>query len=363
MLFIKHINLTQFKNYTSGQFSFTEKITGICGSNGAGKTNILDGVYYACFTKSYFNSTESQNVQFGKDGLRVECHFDLNNQPQKVVGIYRGKKEFLVNDVPVIKLAEHIGQYPCVIIAPDDTELVTGSSDLRRRFLDTLISQVDREYLYSLISYNKILQQRNSHLKQLNETGSADFSLLEVLDKQLVQPGNYIFSVRSKLCLELLKTAEELYKTISGNMEKVELKYNSQLNETAFAGLLFQSRSKDLVLQRSTAGIHRDDLGQQLNGADFKTAASQGQKKSLLFALKLAEFELLKKEKGFAPILLLDDVFEKLDEQRMHQLLYRVCSENDGQVIITDTHCQRLEEALNELKTGYSIINLNKTNG
>jgi DNA replication and repair protein RecF len=269
-----------------------------------------------------------------------------------------GKKEFYLNDVEYTKYSEHIGKFPCVMIAPDDIELITGSSEERRRFLDTLISQVDPGYLQQLIAYTKVLQQRNSLLKRFAELGKTDWSLLEVLDEQLIQPGNYIHTIRKGYTEQLISLVQKFYTQIAGNDEVVTLQYESQLNMADFYALLNQFRNKDFLLQRSNAGVHKDDIGMQLNGQLFKITASQGQRKSLLFALKLAEFELLKTNKGFAPVLLLDDVFEKLDDNRMHHLLHWVCKENDGQVFITDTHCERLELSFESLDTAYQIIRL-----
>ena len=351
------ISLTQFKNYSYSSFNFAERVTGICGQNGKGKTNLLDAIYYTCFTKSYFNKTDSINVQFDTDGFRIEAMFEAD----KLVIINRigGKKELLLNDTVCEKFSKHIGKFPAVMVAPDDVELITGGSEGRRRFIDTVISQIDEQYLVQLIVYGKVLQQRNSLLKRFAEQGNVDGALLEVLDEQLITPGNYIFSTRKTFMLELVPLANELYKTIAANKdESLTLTYESQLHTNSFTNILKQQQQKDMLLQRSNAGIHKDDISILLNGQIFKNIASQGQRKSLLFALKLAEFQLLKTKKGFAPILLLDDVFEKLDEERMKQLLKWVCIENDGQVFITDTHKERLQKAFTDLGSAFQLIEL-----
>jgi DNA replication and repair protein RecF len=351
------ISLTQFKNYSFSSFNFTERVIGICGHNGRGKTNLLDAIYYTCFTKSYFGKTDIINVQFDTDGFRLEAVFET----EKVVLINRlgGKKELLLNDKVYEKFSKHIGKFPAVMIAPDDVELITGGSEGRRRFIDTVISQVDEQYLLQLIMYNKVLQQRNSLLKRFAEQGSVDWALLEVLDEQLIIPGTYIFTARKTFLLELMPLANEFYNTIAANgEEQLTLNYESQLHINDFKGILKQFQQKDMILQRSNGGIHKDDISILLNGQVFKNIASQGQRKSLLFALKLAEFQLLKIKKGFAPILLLDDVFEKLDAERMHQLLHWVCVENDGQVFITDTHKERLESAFASLGNAFQLIEL-----
>ena len=385
MLRLKKISITQFKNYNFSTFSFTERVVGICGLNGKGKTNLLDAIHYLCFTKSYFSKTDSAFIQFEKDGFRLEGSVmanytktdtdsedsssnkdhlnqigNLDNKDDQIVCIFRGvgKKEFLLNGVPYAKYSEHIGKYPCVMIEPDDIGLITGGSEDRRKFLDTLLCQIDAEYLQQLIIYTKVLQQRNSLLKRFAEQAKTDEGLLEVLDQQLIKPGNYIYSVRKAFTAQIIPLVQQFYKQIANNDEQVTLQYESHLNNATFESILIQYREKDGFLQRTNGGIHKDDISIALNGQVFKNIASQGQRKSLLFALKLAEFELLKVNKGFAPLLLLDDVFEKLDDQRMQNLLNWVCNDNDGQVFITDTHKKRLEDAFIELETSYQIIEL-----
>jgi DNA replication and repair protein RecF len=290
----------------------------------------------------------------GAAGFRIEGHLTVQDDPLKVVCILRetGRKEFLVQDEPYEKLAAHIGRLPCVIIAPDDVQIITGSSEERRRLLDALLSQLDPVYLQHLMDYNKVLQQRNGFLKSM----STDHGLLDVYDEQLVRYGTYVFNKRRAFLKDFLPLVVRFYQQIAGIVEPVELGYESQLHETAFPDLLARFRSNDLLRQRTGGGIHKDDIQAQLKGQPFKTIASQGQRKSLLFALKLAEFETLKEAKGFAPILLLDDVFEKLDEGRMHNLLDYVCVKNSGQVVITDTHAGRIKEHLENLGVDFQLI-------
>ncbi|MEO6488639.1 MAG: DNA replication and repair protein RecF [Ferruginibacter sp.] len=359
MLSLNKIIITHFKNYDLSSFALSQNVVGICGLNGKGKTNFLDAIYYCCFTKSYFSSTDSLNVNFDKDGFRLEAYFRKQEQQQKVICINRGfnRKELSLNDVPYDKFSSHIGLLPVVMIAPDDIELITGSSDSRRKFIDTVISQIDPAYLQQLIIYNKILQQRNSLLKRMDED-RGNSMLLQVYDDQLVEPGTMIHKKRKKFLELLIPLVQQFYHMISENAEIISLEHVSQLNDFVFRDLLVQSRQKDLLLQRTNAGIHKDDIAFGLNDQVFKQIASQGQRKSLLFALKLAEFELLKTDKGFAPLLLLDDVFEKLDNRRMQQLLKWVCTENKGQVFITDTHKERLEEAFDSLDVPYQVIEL-----
>ncbi|OQP59094.1 DNA recombination protein RecF [Niastella vici] len=358
MLNLNNISLTQFKNYQTRNFPFTERIVGICGANGVGKTNLLDAIYYCCFTKSYFTRSDSQNILHGSGGFRIEGHFNLQGEPLKVVCILRetGRKEFSVNDEPYEKLAAHIGKLPCVIIAPDDVQIITGGSEERRRLLDALLCQLDASYLQQLMDYNKVLQQRNGFLKSLAEKKIADQSLLEVYDEQLCRYGAFIYRKRKEFLQSFLPLVEKFYTQIAGQSEPLALHYESQLHEFDFAQLLQRFRQKDLIVQRTSGGIHRDDISTQLNNQPFKTLASQGQRKSLLFAMKLAEFETLKQAKQFPPLLLLDDVFEKLDAGRMHNLLDHVCVQNLGQVFITDTHADRIKMHFETLGMPFQLI-------
>jgi DNA replication and repair protein RecF len=360
MLFLRNILLTQYKNYLQKDFSFDKQIVGIYGNNGVGKTNLLDAIYYLCFTRSYFFKSDLQNVHHGKSGFRIEGKFETDNNIQNVVCILRetGKKEVFLNDEIYQRLSSHIGKFPCVIVTPDDARIITEGSDERRRYTDALLCQMDPLYLQHLIEYNRLLQQRNQLLRSLAERISTERSLLDVYDAQLQRPGTYIFVKRQLFFQDILTSIETIYKYIAGSEDDLKLNYQSDLLSSPYAELLHISREKDLMLQRTHAGIHRDDIDIKLKNQPFKNIASQGQRKSLLFAMKLAEYELLKKTKGFAPILLLDDVFEKLDEQRMHQLLKRVCGSGDGQLFITDTHRERIAEHLNKLSADYTLIGL-----
>jgi len=357
LLKLHSISLTQFKNYGIRSFQFNERIVGICGNNGVGKTNLLDAIHYLCFTKSYF-TRDALTIQTGHQGFRVDGELELINKKEKAVCILRetGKKEFSINEAGYEKFSEHIGRYPCVIIAPDDIQIITDGSEERRRFLDALLSQIDRAYLQHLINYTKIIAQRNSLLKSFYETGNKNLSLLDVLDVQLLKPAEYIFQKRKQFLVSFLPAVKKLYLEIAKQQEETELYYQSELNQCSFTELLHLNRQRDIAAQRTTGGIHRDDLVFNLTGQLFKNIASQGQRKSLLFALKLAEMDVLKENKSFAPFLLLDDVFEKLDEERIANLLRRVCIENNGQVFITDTNEERLSQHLDVLDTKYQLI-------
>jgi DNA replication and repair protein RecF len=360
-LSVSSISLFQFKNYFHQEFSFTERIIGICGSNGVGKTNLLDAIHYLCFTKSYFTRQDHLAAQQGHQGFRLEGHFTYRKSDEKAVCILRetGKKEFALNDIGYTKFSRHIGRYPCVVIAPDDIQLIIGASEERRRFIDTLLSQLDETYLQSLIQYTKILQQRNSFLRSYQDGfGQKDLSVLDILDTQLTKEGNLIFEKRKSFLLGFLPLEKQLYNDSAQHYEPVTLIYESELLQASMSELLQLNRQKDLMLQRTSGGIHRDDLSLKMGEQPFKNIASQGQRKSLLFALKLGEMEVIKKEKGISPLLLLDDVFEKLDEARIGNLLSRVCQDNEGQVFITDTNCERLEKQLRGLERPFQLIRL-----
>jgi len=360
LLHLSRLDLTQFRNYEKKELDFRERIVGFCGPNGAGKTNLLDAIYYLCLTKSYFGKSDQANVCFGMNGFRIQGRFSRMDQPFNVVCILRetGKKELLLNDEPYSRFSQHIGKFPVVVVAPDDVSLVSGGSEERRKLIDTILSQVNEEYLQQLIVYTRLLQQRNSLLRQFGEGGRPDMSLLDVLDEQLIRPGQFIYKRRQEFLNGYINEVVRMYKMIAGVAEGLNLQYQSQLNQSSFGELLHSSRDRDLLSQRTSAGPHRDELDIRLGDQQLRYVASQGQRKSLLFALKLAEFEVLRKDKGFEPIILLDDVFEKLDEGRMHNLLVWACVRNQGQVFLTDTHCSRLRSALEKLNAGFQVVEL-----
>ncbi|HEU4902606.1 MAG TPA: DNA replication and repair protein RecF, partial [Flavisolibacter sp.] len=272
-LFLQSISLFQFKNYDFEQYAFTKRIVGICGRNGAGKTNLLDAIHYLCFTKSYFSRSDALNVKHGQQGFRLEGHLTLNGKPEKAVCILRetGKKEFSLNDEAYTRFSKHIGHYPCVVIAPDDVELIIGGSEERRKFVDTILSQLDPAYLQALIHYNKILQQRNSFLRSLNEGFGRDLSVLDVLDEQLTKEGDLVFRTRERFLQLFLPIAARLYQEISRQEEPIELVYDSELHQSGLGELLRITRQKDMVVQRTSAGIHRDDLQFYLGAQTFKS--------------------------------------------------------------------------------------------
>lgn len=357
---IQKITIAQFRNYEFRTFDFNEKIVCICGPNGSGKTNLIDAIYYLCFTKSYFSKPENTNAFKGLQGFRIEGDFLVDEVAQKIVCIYRenGRKEIIVNDEPCKKFSDHIGKFPTIFIAPDDVLMLSGVPDMRRNFIDTIISQTDHTYLKKLIEYKQVLDQRNSFLKTASNNQLTDKDLLHSYNFQLVALNNFIFEKRKIFFQNFLPLAENEYNQIAGNTDQITLSYCSQLFEENIEDLLKQNIDRDIYLQRTGNGIHKDDLEIKINGLIFKNAASQGQRKSLLFALKLAAFQIIKEHKKIPPILILDDVFEKLDEDRMQHLLHKVCVENDEQVFITDTHADRLQIAFKTMNLPFQMIHL-----
>ena len=360
MVAIQQLTLVQFRNYIQKHFEFTHRIVGIVGSNGTGKTNVLDALYYLSFTKSYFNRPDAQNIHHAYEGMRMEGKYTIQKNVIPITCIIRenSKKEFYFDEELYTKLSQHIGKIPCVMIAPDDVQIITGHSEERRKLMDSLLSQLYPEYLKFLIQYNKILQQRNSLLKQASELGSVDTLLLETLNQQLIDNGTPIYTYRKALLDDLLPEILKLYNYLAQNNDSIHITYESALHTNSFNAMLKDAYAKDCLLQRTTVGIHKDDLHITLQGQGFKQEASQGQRKSLLFAIRLAEWQYIKKHKGFSPLLLMDDIFEKLDEQRMVQLLDWVSHQTDGQVFITDTHKDRMNNLLGKYLNNYQLIEL-----
>ncbi len=359
MLQISHIDLLQFRNYPSANFSFQERITAICGPNGKGKTNLLDAIYYLCFTKSYFSKPDQQSVEIGSQGFRLSAGFQKRGVTLDIALLLRenNKKELKIDGETTTPFSAHIGRLPVVFVAPDDVVLISGSSEERRKLVDTVLSQTDPEYLHALIKYGRVLQERNKYLK--NQDGAQiDFTLLEAFDEQLVDFGTRILLKRNSFFNIYLPIVEELFGFISDGNEKPNLVYAPSTSVEGYKQDLLLNRQKDLILQRTTIGVHKDDLEINLQALPFKQMASQGQRKSMLFALKLAEFEYLKNHFGFEPIMLLDDIFEKLDQKRLEKLLEWVCKKNKGQVLLTDTHTDRISNALSDNALTYHLIQL-----
>jgi DNA replication and repair protein RecF len=346
---ITKISLIQYRNYSSAAFAFPSRITCITGANGSGKTNLLDAVYYLCYTKSYFSAYQQNSVKNGMDGFRVTGVFDNGGSPETISCKWvAGKKEIYKNDTEYEKITDHIGAYSAVMIAPDDTELINEHSELRRKWVDGILGQADRAYLEKLMHYQRILQQRNAWLKLQAFKPADNNTELDYYNACLAADGAYIYERRKVFLSEFLPFLSDYYHRLSGGNEPIQVTYNSDLEQKPLHVWLDQNLQYDLRYQRTLRGIHKDDWEFLLNGMVLKQFGSQGQKKSFLFALKLAQYAWLTKALGHMPILLLDDVFEKLDQSRMEALLRIICSEGVGQVILTDTHYQRIKDAFGD---------------
>lgn len=359
-MYLKDLSLVNFKNYDSLDLELNQKLNCFVGDNGEGKTNILDAIYYLCFCKSFLNSVDRQNIKLNQDFFICQGSFVKNNVVQKVYcGVKKtAKKVFKRNKKEYEKLSDHIGTYPLVIIAPSDRDLILEGSDLRRKFLDGISSQFDKAYLQTLIQYNKVLNQRNALLKFFAKERTYQAEQLEVWDEQLVSLGLELYAKRKKLAEELKPVFQKNYQWISGGMEEVELNYQSHLDKQDFKSLLQQNIQKDIHRQFTTVGPHKDDLELLINGMPIKKFGSQGQQKSFLIALKLAQLEFLKQIMGQNPILLLDDVFDKLDEKRVKHLLSLVNSNLFGQIFLTDTDLERIKRILQEVEMPHVVYNI-----
>jgi DNA replication and repair protein RecF len=343
---INKISLLQYRNYTSSVFALGAPVTCITGPNGSGKTNLLDAVYYLCYTKSYFSAYQQHSAQGGTDGFRITGQFLRQGREEAISAKWKaGKKEIFKNEVEYDKITDHIGIYSAVMIAPDDTELINGGSELRRKWVDSILGQVDKVYLEQLIRYQRVLLQRNAWLKIQGYKPAANNTELEYYDAQLAADGTYIYEQRTRFITDLLPLLNDFYHRLSGGHEPVQVTYTSDLAQKPLADWLAQNLQHDLRYQRTLRGIHKDDWDFRLNDMGLKQFGSQGQKKSFLFALKLAQYAYLSKVLGHLPILLLDDIFEKLDQNRMEALLRIIQGPDFGQVILTDTHPERIAQA------------------
>ncbi len=346
-MYLNQLSLYNFKNYATQSIDFSPTMNCLTGLNGMGKTNVLDAIYYLCMCKSHFSTNDALLVLQGQDFFRLEGNFQLKNQAKVVAKIVpRKRKEFEFNGAAYDKLSEHIGKIPVVMISPDETALATEGSEERRRLMDNSLAQLDQVYLNQLMIYNKVLEQRNALLKQFSQQNNFNESLLAVYDQQLLAPAETIFSLRKIFIQHLTPIFQDYYKIISGDREQPDCQYVSQLIENNFSELLKKSRDKDRILARSNVGIHKDELSFSFDGNPLKKFASQGQLKSFVLALKLAQYEVIKQRKGTKPILLLDDIFDRLDAERVSQLLALLANKDFGQIFITDTQSDRMAQVI-----------------
>ena len=359
-MFLKNLSLVNYKNLQSASFEFDSKINCFVGNNGIGKTNVLDSIYHLAFGKSYFNPITSQNINHEADFFVVEGQFEkLQKEEQILVSARRGQKKVIKrNNKPYEKFSEHIGFIPTVIISPADRDLIIEGSETRRKFMDGVISQSDNVYLNKLIQYGKINAQRNSLLKYFAANHSFDRDTLEVYNLQLSELGQYIFEKRKAFLEEFIPIFNKRYADITKNKEQVHISYRSHLSDNSLASLLEANLQKDMALKYTSVGTHKDDLSFEIEGHPIKKFGSQGQQKSFLVALKLAQFDFIKAISKVNPILLLDDIFDKLDEQRVAHIVALVATDQLGQIFISDTHADRTESVVKSSNQSYKIFKL-----
>lgn len=330
------------------------------GKNGIGKTNVLDAIYHLAYGKSYFNPLAVQNIKHGEDFFVIDAEFEKNDRTEQIVcSLKKGQKKVLKrNGKAYDKFSDHIGFIPLVIISPADRDLIVEGSETRRKFMDSVLSQLDAPYLQQLIHYQKVISQRNALLKYFALNHVFDADTLSIYNEQLEQYGSSIFEKRTAFIEQFVPIFNKHHQAITGSQETVQLKYESHLETTNLLQLLAENLGKDRALQYTSVGIHKDDLSFCIDEHPIKKFGSQGQQKSYLIALKLAQFEFLKKQSGVKPLLLFDDIFDKLDETRVGKIIEMVNSDTFGQLFISDTHSERTEAIVKSTLQSYSIFNL-----
>lgn len=358
-MILERLSILNYKNIEQAELSLSPKINCFLGSNGMGKTNLLDAIYYLSFCKSHNNPIDSQNIRHYADFAVIQGWYELGSKQEEFFCSLRRrqKKQFKRNKKEYERLSDHIGLLPLVMVSPSDTELINGGSDERRKFMDLFLSQFDKEYLHALIRYNKALQQRNALLKADN---IADETLFDLWDEQLAEEGKTIYKKRKDFIEKFIPTFQKFYDFICLSNEKVALTYESHFDTEDFPALLKQRREKDRVLGYSSVGVHKDDLDMQMDGYSIKRVGSQGQNKTYVVALKLAQFDFLRQATSTTPILLLDDIFDKLDSSRVEQIIKLVLDKDFGQIFVTDTNREHLDEILSRTNSNYHLYEVGK---
>jgi DNA replication and repair protein RecF len=359
-MFIKDLSAVNFKNLGEIELQFSPRLNCFIGNNGAGKTNLLDAVYYLSFCKSFFNPSDQMNVKHGEGFFMLKGRYHrLDSEEMISCGFQIGsKKLFRRNEKVYSRLSDHIGLFPLVMVSPSDTVLIEGGSEERRKFIDSVISQYDHTYLSHLIQYNRILLQRNNLLKQFSSDKKFDHDLLGVWDIQLLGLGNKIHEKRKEFIERLIPVFQRYYSDISKGSEEVGLAHQSDLYEPAFEENFQASVKRDLALQFTTLGIHKDDLILNLGNYPIKKIGSQGQKKTYLVSLKLAQYEFLKNISGLKPILLLDDIFDKLDAERVSAIVKLAADDYFGQIFISDTNREHLDGIIRSVDADFRIFKI-----
>jgi DNA replication and repair protein RecF len=359
-MYLKKISLFNYKNFSESSFDFDQKINCFVGKNGIGKTNILDAIYHLSYGKSYFNPLAVQNIKHGAEFFVIDGQFEKKERTEQIVcSLKKGSKKIIKrNSKAYEKFSDHIGFIPLVIISPADRDLILEGSETRRKFLDTVISQLDASYLQQLIQYQKVLSQRNALLKYFALNHVFETDTLDIYNEQLDGLGQSIFEKRRTFIAAFIPVFNQHHQTISGSQETVQLVYDSHLHDKTLLQLLQENINRDRALHYTSVGIHRDDLSFEIDHYSIKKFGSQGQQKSFLIALKLAQYEFVKKKSGENPILLFDDIFDKLDESRVEKIIEMVNNDIFGQLFISDTHLERTENIVKSTHQSYKIFNL-----
>jgi len=358
-MYLQKLTITNFKNCAEAILLFSDKINCFIGDNGTGKTNLLDAIHYLSFCKSYFNPIDTQNIRHHEAFFSIHGTYLKNSDSPDTISCVQKtdhRKVFKTNQKEYERLADHIGLFPLVMVSPYDRDLINEGSDVRRRYLDGVISQFDKTYLDNLISYNKALAQRNALLKHFADTHSFNSGMLEIWDRQLAEYGHKIHDKRNSFLKDFIPIFQHYFNFISEGKESVAIEYISQLFDRDLDQLLAVSVEKDRAARYTTQGIHKDDLELKISGYPLKKFGSQGQQKSFVIAIKLAQFDYTRKIKGFKPVLLFDDIFDKLDEKRVHQIVRLVSENSFGQVFITDTQKSRIENIFETVNIDHKIF-------
>jgi DNA replication and repair protein RecF len=359
-MILRNLSLVNFKNCAEANWALNPNVNCFIGNNGQGKTNLLDAVYYLAFCKSFFNPIDSQNIKHDENFFVIQGEFIRDKKPENYFcGIKRGqKKQFKWNKKEYEKLAEHIGRVPLVMVSPSDTQLIAEGSEVRRKFMDGVIAQFSKSYLDNLLNYQKALSQRNALLKSFAENRFYDPETLAVWNDKLITYGEPIHEERHAFLEEFVPLFQKHYKQISGEAEEVNLEYASSMNDRKLSELFEEYLDKDKAIRYTSQGIHKDDLLFQLGEYPLKRFGSQGQQKTFVIALKFAQFEFIKQKKGTMPLLLLDDIFDKLDHHRVHAIIDMVSTDDFGQIFITDTSMDRIKPILKEIDKPYQLFDV-----
>jgi DNA replication and repair protein RecF len=357
---LKQLRLINFKNYKDASLSFSSKINCILGDNGSGKTNLLDAIHYLSMAKSAFNSIDTQNINNGESFFTLMGSYSDSKKSHDIFcSQEKGKKKILKFDNDEYeKLSEHIGKFPCVLICPNDSDLIREGNEVRRKFFDSIISQANQEYLKNLIRYNHNLKQRNHLLRFFQNQLSVDHDLLEPYNKVLLETGLELYEQRKELAKKLIPPFTSRYAVLSSEKEEVSIKYSSQFDKDEYEKHFQDSLESDMELQRTTFGVHKDKWDFEIGAKPLKKYGSQGQQKTFVIALKLAQFDILDEEKGFRPLLLLDDIFDKLDDHRIKKLMGMVAEDQFSQIFLTDARPERTLTILSSLNLESNSIRI-----